>query len=92
MRDQLPKKVWLKECSIINLDSSTNAGTHWVCYVKNGNNVLYYDSFGDMTSPENLVKYLKNCVIHYNIGKNQTFGSTNCGKLRLEFLKRHALL
>ena len=29
-RDTLPKKAKLNECGIINLDSSSGDGTHWV--------------------------------------------------------------
>ena len=31
LRDTLPKKAKLNECGILNLDSSSGDGTHWVC-------------------------------------------------------------
>ena len=32
--DTLPKKVKLNECGILNLDSSSGDGTHWVMWFK----------------------------------------------------------
>ena len=34
LRDTLPKKVKLNECGILNLDSSSDDGTHWVMWFK----------------------------------------------------------
>ena len=34
LRDTLPKKAKLNECSILNLDSSSGDGTHWVMWLK----------------------------------------------------------
>ena len=31
LRDTLPKKAKLNECGILNLDSSSGDGTHWLC-------------------------------------------------------------
>ena len=36
MRDELPKKTWQKECGIVNFNRSTEPGTHWVAYYKDG--------------------------------------------------------
>ena len=33
-RDTLPKKAKLNECGIINLDSTSGDGTHWVMWFK----------------------------------------------------------
>ena len=35
MRDGLSEKINSQEVGIVNLDSSGNKGTHWVCYSKN---------------------------------------------------------
>ena len=34
LRDTLPKKLKLNECSILNLDSSSGDGTHWVMWFR----------------------------------------------------------
>ena len=36
LRDTLPKKAKLDECGILNLDSSSGEGTHWVMWFKKG--------------------------------------------------------
>ena len=59
MRDSLPVgKPHINETAVINLDSSTGVGTHWVCYKKRGAKVDYFDSFGDLRPPLELVRYL----------------------------------
>ncbi|KAJ8939269.1 hypothetical protein NQ318_015227 [Aromia moschata] len=57
MRDSLrsihpPRRL---ECAIINLDSTEGPGTHWVAYKKHGDNVLYFDSFGALKPPIELI-------------------------------------
>ena len=34
LRETLPKKAQLNECDILNLDSSSGDGTHWVMWLK----------------------------------------------------------
>lgn len=87
MRDALPKKPLLNESALINLDSKNGPGTHWVCYVKRGNNVFYFDSFGDLRPPKELIKYLGDSVnIQYNYQRVQKYNTFNCGHLCVEFL------
>lgn len=88
MRDELVrfKKPWKKECAIINQDISTNKGTHWCCYKKNGKAVKYYDPIGNLRPPRELLEYLKGCVICYNRQSDQKLGTHNCGHLNLKFL------
>lgn len=87
MRDTLPQYPHKDECGIVNLDLNKNRGTHWVAYIKSGNTANYFDSFGDLKPPKELVKYLgKNTRIKYNSGKYQNYDQSNCGHLCLEFL------
>lgn len=86
MRDTLPSHPRKYECAIINLDSVRGPGTHWVAYKKRGNFVVYFDSFGALKPPIELVKYLNKCVIKYNFNPYQKFDTVNCGHLCLEFL------
>lgn len=85
MRDSLPKRSRLRECGIINLDSSVGPGTHWVAYYKNGDKKEYFDSFGNLQPPLEIIKYLgKNLM--YNYKREQNYDSFNCGHLCIKFL------
>lgn len=85
MRDSLPRKPNKYECGIVNLDSSNGPGTHWVAYYKNKMDVNYFDSFGNLKPPKELIVYLgKN--ISYNYTQYQTYDSVICGHLCIKFL------
>ena len=87
MRNALPSNGCLyKESAIINLDDKDGPGTHWVAYRKNGNNVFYFDSFGDLRPPQDLINYLKVKEIKYNYERYQQFNTYICGHLCLKFL------
>lgn len=92
MRDSLPiSGPHYNESAIINLDTIHGAGTHWVAYKKRGHSVTYYDSFGNLPPPTELVKYFskrsgKRCKIHYNYERQQNFNTVWCGHLCLKFL------
>lgn len=87
MRDNLPKKAWKFECGIINLDNLLGSGTHWVAYFKNKKYIEYFDSFGNLRPPQEIVKYLGN-KINYNYDSYQKYNSINCGHLCLRFLTK----
>lgn len=90
MLDDLPRKPKHKESAVVNLDDSSGEGTHWVCYSKRGNQILYFDSFGDLPPPHQLIRYWgKNSQIKYNYDKYQNFNSYNCGHLCLKFLYKY---
>ena len=85
MVDTLPKNSRQLECGIVNLDKSSGPGTHWVAYWKNRNKVEYFDSYGNLQPPKELIKYLGE-KITYNKTRFQKFNSYNCGHLCLKFL------
>lgn len=91
MRNSLPKHPYENECAIINLDNKTGPGTHWVAYRKFKSNIEYFDSFGNLGPPKELLKYFlqrnlnKNKII-YNYKKFQNYNTYNCGHLCLKFL------
>lgn len=87
MRDTLPLKPRKIECAVLNLDSSDNPGTHWVAYVKQNDYCEYFDSFGNLKPPLELIRYLRYICINYNYIQHQKFGTNNCGHLCLKFLK-----
>ena len=92
MRDILPVRgPHREEAAIINLNGIRGKGTHWVAYRKNNSDVTYYDSFGDLPPPLELVDYLKRGKeaaknIYYTYERQQKFGSVYCGHLCLKFL------
>jgi hypothetical protein len=87
MRDALPSPPPNEhESAIVNLDSSFGSGTHWVCYKKVKDKVYYFDSFGNLKPPREMLRYFGNCDIYYNYKRRQSFDSVVCGHLCLQFL------
>lgn len=87
MRNSLPPSGPLyRESAIVNLDSNSGRGTHWVAYRKNGDDVVYFDSFGDLQPPLDLMLYLAVDFVKYNSVRYQDYGTVNCGHLCLQFL------
>jgi hypothetical protein len=86
MRDSLPIcKPKRHECGVLNLENSQSRGSHWTCYYKKDNYIEYFDSFGNLQPPRELIKYLgKN--IYFNFKKYQSFNQINCGHLCIKFL------
>lgn len=90
MKDKLKfLQPFKNESGIVNLDSSEGPGTHWVAYRKRGNVIYYFDSYGNLKPPLELVTYLikntNNAKIFYNVERHQN-KTYNCGHLTLEFL------
>lgn len=88
MRDALPNKPNKNECAVVNLDSSDKPGTHWVAYAKTNNKCEYFDSYGDLRPPLELVRYLRNVNICYNFNQYQSYDTSNCGHLCIKFLRQ----
>lgn len=88
MRDTLPKRPYKNESLILNHDSIKNIGTHWTAVVKVGKKAYYFDSFGRLPPPKELVNYLGTTTqIFYNYKRYQVFNSVVCGHLSLKFLR-----
>ena len=58
IRDTLPTRPKRIECGIVNLNTSKQNGSHWVCYAKMEKTRIYFDSFGQDV-PDEILKYLK---------------------------------
>lgn len=90
MRDTLPKKIKKNESGIINLDTDDGEGTHWVAYTKKNKEIIYFDSYGNLRPPEELIKYFLSDgslnTIKYNYDSVQNYKSFICGHLCLFFL------
>ncbi|EFP09772.1 hypothetical protein CRE_21847 [Caenorhabditis remanei] len=89
MRDNLPKKPEIIEVGIVNLDSSNNNGTHWVCYKKDQHGLYYFDSFG-LDPPIEILHYLKenkHNEITTSTFQIQAFNTHHCGYYCLLLLK-----
>lgn len=88
MLDRLPSHPRERETAIVNLDSSSGSGTHWVCFHKNGVLVEYFDSYGNMNTAKQLTCYLAGNYVSYNTSSYQSVHSNSeiCGHLCLAFL------
>lgn len=88
MRDELPKKPLKNECWVMNqAPQSHPTGTHWCALAKIGNEAFYFDSFGKLPPPLEIVKYVgKRVNIQYNYNRYQNFDEIVCGQLCLKFL------
>jgi hypothetical protein len=85
-RNSLPRKPWSYECGILNLDTVEGGGTHWTAYIKDHEDAYYYDSFGNLSPPKELISYLHSSSVYYNRQQDQQFGTVICGQLCLQFL------
>jgi len=86
VRDELPKKPRTTECGILNLDDSKGNGTHWMAWIKRGNEKFCFDSYG-LPPPTELLKYLRGSTL-YNSERVQPGDETFCGHLCLYVLKK----
>lgn len=86
MIDKLPKYPNKHESAIVNLEPSSELGSHWVCYVKQNNFVKYFDSFGNLKPPPQLLEYFKGLKITYNRERYQKWNTSVCGHLCLQYL------
>ena len=89
LRDTLPTKTKLNECGILNLDSSSVDGTHWVMWFKKGKDKFYFDSY-EVQPPSELIAYLES-PIFYNSERVQQNSEVFCGHLCLFTLKQLSL-
>ena len=84
MRDELPSTPQHQECGIVNFNKSTEPGSHWVCFLKDGDKRIYFDSFGQK-APTEIQKYLKTKEEFQNdapvIQRNTDIVQEICGQL-----------
>ena len=86
MRDELNKiKSTKKNNIIMNLETSKDNGSHWVCIFKSCVNNYYFDPYGVLPTKEVYV-FLKDQSFHYNKIQIQQEGMECCGQLSLYVL------
>jgi hypothetical protein len=87
MRDELSNKQPDDlECGFVNLNKSTEEGSHHVCYWKKGDNKYYFDSFG-VIPPKEVIEYLKSPIL-YSTYQIQKFNDSNCSEWCLFVLNK----
>ena len=94
MRDTLPLYPFNVETGTVNLNTSNQAGIHWVCYYRHKADRIYFDSYGQIT-PVEIQRYLMTGsefdhgkeVIQRNTHIVQAVNTPVCGYLCLFVLK-----
>lgn len=89
MRDELKRNAAKSdECLILNIDESSNNGTHWTClFIKKGI-CYYFDSFG-FPPPSEVYQYCKKYTDrNYNTFRIQKPGEVICGHYCIYMLHR----
>jgi len=84
LRDTLPKKPKRNECAIMNPDDISGDGTHWVAWLKRGNDKFYFDPFV-LPPPTELNNYLGD--VFYLTEQIKPRQAVICGHLCLYVLK-----
>ena len=91
----LPQYPFNVDSCIVNLNTSSQPGSHWVYYYRSKNVRIYFDSFGQIT-PVEIQRYLKTGdefdrgkeVIQRNTDTVQAGNTSVCGHLCLFVLKK----
>ena len=90
MRDELVEfTLTPNECFILNLDHSSNRGTHWTCVFVECGACYYFDSFG-FPPPIEVEKYLKGVAgeRYYNSFEIQKGNQVICGHFCIYMLMK----
>ena len=58
MKDTLPEHPYTAECGIVNFNTYTKPGSHWVCHYRIKGQRIYFDSYRQIT-PVEVQHYLK---------------------------------
>ena len=87
MKDELQNSDLKQGCYIINLQNHDENGSHWTAFIKDKNDIYYYDSFG-VVPPQNLydIFIIDSTALYYNTSDDQNFDSTSCGWWSISFL------
>lgn len=89
MRDKISEKFGpsAQECWIFNHSSSNARGSHWSAIAISFNTAFYFDSFGKLPPPFEILDYLGDEInLYYNTKRYQNYNTNICGHLCLRFL------
>ena len=94
MRDMLPLYPFNVKSGIVNFTTSNQAGSHWVCYYRSKTDIIYFDSYWQIT-PVEIQRYLKTgsefdrgkVVIQRNTDIVQAANTSVCGHICFFVLK-----
>ena len=94
IRDTSPLYPFNVECIIVNVNTSNQTGSQWVCYYPHKTDIIYFDSYGQIT-PVEIQRYLMTGsefdrgkeVIQRNADIVQTVNTSVCGHLCIFVLK-----
>jgi len=81
-KDRIPSSLRNNHMYIINLDNSTEAGSHWCSVYAYKNNIYLYDSFGRSNTnilPELKKTYKNKKIIDCQRDKEQKKSQNDCG-------------
>lgn len=88
--DKIPRLNELKSYAIINLDNSSQPGSHWVAvaYDKNTDKLVFYDSFGRSSKKilPSLHAKFGGSILDTEDDAEQKMKEDNCGQRSLAFL------
>lgn len=92
MSDELSKIVPAHNISlIINYDTSTKPGSHWVALYVQDNRPEYFDSFG-LPPIQSVIDFCSNYhPIRWNSKQLQSLDEVVCGELAASFIKLRSL-
>ena len=71
---------------VINLDEYADVGTHWIALFCNGNEIIYFDSFGVEHVPEEIKEFIGHKNIKTNIFQVEANNSIMCGYFCIGFI------
>ena len=82
-RNNLPK---VKDGAyVIILDEFKLIGVHWIALYANGNNIIYFNSFGVEHILKEIRKFIRNKNVETNIYRIPAFDSVMCGYFYIGF-------
>lgn len=92
-RDNLPKKFRRPAAFVVNTDSKSERGEHWVAIFVDKSGLEYFDPLGFPPLHKLLLKFIKlnsRKRFHYNCKTIQNPESTLCGKYCIAFIRHKA--